>query len=55
MDTVVIAYLVVWLAVVVYVARLGVQQRSLLRIVNALVVQGDPSQDVKDSSSVLPS
>lgn len=55
MDTVVIAYLVVWLAVVVYVARLGVRQRSLLRIVNTLVAQSDQSQDVKESSSILPS
>jgi CcmD family protein len=55
MDTVIIAYLIVWMAVVVYVARLGARQRSLLRIVNTLVAQSDRSRNAKDSSSILPS
>ena len=36
MDTFVVSYLVVWLAVAAYVARLGAQQRGLRKTVSAL-------------------
>ncbi len=43
MSTLVAAYLIVWLAVVFYVLRLGAGQRRLLRDLEALELQyGEP-------------
>lgn len=39
MDTFVISYLVVWLAVAAYVARMGAEQRRLRRVVRDLEQQ----------------
>ena len=44
MDTFVAAYLLVWLAVLLYVARLGARQRRLLRDLKALQRQLEESE-----------
>lgn len=45
MEMFVAAYLVVWLAVVLYVARLGIHQRRLLDTVETLRLELERSAD----------
>jgi CcmD family protein len=45
MEMFVAAYLVVWLAVVLYVARLGVHQRRLLHTVKTLQLELERSTE----------
>ena len=50
METFVVAYSVVWLALVFYVARLGMRQRQLIRAVNALQSQIEGPLSMSSSS-----
>ena len=51
MSTLVAAYLIVWLAVVLYVLRLGAGQRKLLRDLEALESQLTEPRKPQDSLS----
>ena len=48
MGTLTAAYLVVWLAFVLYVARLGARQRQLIRDLEALELRLDPSANAEN-------
>ena len=50
MGTLMTAYLVVWLAVVLYAARLGARQRQLTRDLEALERRLDRSASLEDQT-----
>lgn len=51
MGTFVTAYLAAWLAVMLYVLRLGVRQRRLEQSLRALEQRFSPAQDQAESTS----
>lgn len=51
MDAVLIAYLLVWIGIVLYVGRLGAEQRRLSRALEALQLEVEDSQLLRETEN----